>query len=186
MLDSDLAALYDVPTRRLNEQVKRNLNRFPEDFMFQLTWEEYENLRSQFATSSDDAGHGGRRSSPLVFTEHGALMAASLLKSKRAVEVSIYVVRAFVQLRQMLATHEDLRRNIEEMEAKYDEQFQIVFEAIKQLLEEEEKPKRKIGDVQGWTNTARAWMLLSKGHAKTRAHFSTILWPHTYEALLLV
>ncbi len=78
MLDSDLAELYDVPTRRLNEQVKRNLNRFPEDFMFQLTREEYENLRSQFATSSDDSGHGGRRYSPLVFTEHGALQAASV------------------------------------------------------------------------------------------------------------
>ena len=145
MLDSDLAALYDVPTRRLNEQVKRNLNRFPEDFMFQLTREEYENLRSQFATSSNDSGHGGRRYNPLVFTEHGALMAASVLKSKRAVEVSVYVVRAFVQLRQMLATHEDLKRKIEAMEAKYDEQFGVVFEAIRQLLETDEKPKRKIG-----------------------------------------
>ena len=145
MLDSDLAALYDVPTRRLNEQVKRNLNRFPEDFMFQLTREEYENLRSQFATSSNDSGHGGRRYAPFVFTEHGALMAASVLKSRRAVEVSIYVVRAFVQLRQMLATHEDLKRKVEVMEAKYDEQFGIVFEAIRQLLEVDEKPKRKIG-----------------------------------------
>jgi hypothetical protein len=145
MLDSDLAELYDVPTRRLNEQVKRNLNRFPKDFMFQLTWEEYENLRSQFATSSNDSSHGGRRHAPLVFTEHGALMAASVLKSKRAVEVSIYVVRAFVQLRQMLATHEDLKRKIEAMEAKYDEQFQVVFEAIRQLLETDAKPKRKIG-----------------------------------------
>jgi len=145
MLDSDLAELYDVPTRRLNEQVKRNLSRFPEDFMLQLTREEYENLRSQFATSSDDTGHGGRRYSPLVFTEHGALMAASVLKSKRAVEVSIYVVRAFVQLRQMLATHEGLKTKIEAMESKYDEQFQVVFEAIRQLLEEDEKPKRKIG-----------------------------------------
>jgi len=145
ILDSDLAGLYGVPTKRLNEQVRRNIERFPGDFMFRLTKEEHDHLRSQFATSSDKAGHGGRRTLPFVFTEHGAIMAATVLNSKQAVEVSIFVVRAFVKLRQMLAAHKDLEKKIEEMESKYDEQFRVVFEAIRQLLVEDEKPKRKIG-----------------------------------------
>lgn len=142
ILDRDLAQLYGVTTKRLNEQVRRNRDRFPEDFLFELTVNEKEEV-----VAKCDHLESMKFSPvlPLAYTEHGALMAASVLKSQRAVEVSIFVVRAFVQLRQMLATHKDLKRKIEEMESKYDEQFQIVFEAIKQLLAEDEKPKRKIG-----------------------------------------
>jgi hypothetical protein len=148
MLDSDLAKLYGVETKRLNEQVRRNKERFPDDFMFRLTNEEYENLKSQIATSNDEAPHGGRRTLPFVFTEHGAIMAATVLNSKQAVDVSILVVRAFVQMREMLAGHKQFAQRLEELEKRltdHDENFQIVFEAIKQLLAEDEKSKRKIG-----------------------------------------
>jgi len=143
MLDRDLAELYGVETKRLKEQVRRNIERFPEDFMFELTKDELGNWRSQFATSNQDIM--GLRIPPFVFTEHGILMLSSVLKSERAIQVNIQIMRAFTQLRQMLSTHEDLKRKIESMEKKYDQQFQIVFEAIKQLLETDEKPKRKIG-----------------------------------------
>lgn len=142
VLDSDLARLYGVTVKRLNEQVKRNREKFPEDFMFQLTKEEFKNLKSQIATSS----WGGRRYLPFVFTEHGAIMAANVLNSERAVEMSIRVVRTFIKLREVLATHKDLKRKVEEMEKKYDYQFQAVFDVIKKLLESPlESPKRKIG-----------------------------------------
>jgi hypothetical protein len=141
MLDRDLAELYGVETKRLKEQVRRNIERFPQDFMFVLTKQELKNLRSQFATSS----WGGARYIPMAFTEQGVAMISSILKSKRAIEVNIAIIRAFVKLREMMATHKDLKRKIESMEKKYDEQFQIVFEAIKQLLSEEDKPKKKIG-----------------------------------------
>ena len=143
MLDSDLAELYGVTTKRLNEQVRRNADRFPNDFMFRLSTDEFESLRSHFATSSSK--HGGRRYLPYSFTEHGALMAASVLDTPRAVEVSLYVVRAFVKLRELIASHKDLARKLDELEKKYDGQFQVVFEAIRQLMAIEEKPKRKIG-----------------------------------------
>ncbi len=143
MLDRDLAELYGVETKRLKEQVRRNIERFPEDFMFELTKDELGNWRSQFATSNQDIM--GLRIPPFVFTEHGILMLSSVLKSERAIQVNIQIMRAFTQLRQMLSTHEDLKRKIKSMEKKYDQQFQIVFEAIKQLLETDEKPKRKIG-----------------------------------------
>jgi hypothetical protein len=146
MLDSGLAELYGVPTKRLNEQVRRNADRFPEDFMFQLSSDEFESLRSHFATSS--LKHGGRRYLPFAFTEHGALMAASVLNTPRAVEVSIYVVRAFVKLREMIASHKDLARKLDDLEKKYDGQFHVVFEAIRQLMATEEKPKRTIGFVR--------------------------------------
>jgi len=113
MLDSDLAELYGVDTRRLNEQVRRNLNRFPRDFMFRLTPAEYKNLRSQIATSSS---HGGRRYLPYAFTEHGALMLANVLNSERAAQTSVQVVRAFVRLRQMLASNAELSRKLEALE----------------------------------------------------------------------
>lgn len=149
ILDSDLAELYGVPTKRLNEQVRRNAERFPEDFMFRLTKEEFDHLKSQIATSSaEKKRHGGRRTLPFVFTEHGAIMAATVLNSKQAVEVSVFVVRAFVQLREMLAGHKQFSRRLDELEkrlAHHDENFHLVFDAIKQLLMEEEKPKRRIG-----------------------------------------
>ena len=141
MLDRNLAELYGVETKRLKEQVRRNIERFPEDFMFVLTKQELKNLRSQFATSS----WGGARYIPMAFTEQGVVMISSILKSKRAIEVNIAIIRAFVKLREMMATHKDLKRKIESMEKKYDEQFQIVFEAIKQLIETDEKPKKRIG-----------------------------------------
>ncbi len=132
MLDSDLAELYDVPTKRLNEQVKRNLERFPTDFMFQLTLEEAENLRSQFATSS--SAYGGRRYLPYAFTEQGIAMLSSVLKSARAVEVNIAIMRTFVKMRELMTSHAELARKIEAMEKKYDEQFQDVFKVIKKML----------------------------------------------------
>jgi phage regulator Rha-like protein len=144
MIDNDLAELYGVTTKRLNEQVRRNAERFPSDFMFQLSAEEYESLRSHFATLKQGRGQH-RKYLPYVFTEHGALMAASVLNTPRAIHVSLYVVRAFVKLREMIASHKDLARKLDELEKKYDGQFQIVFEAIRQLMAIEEKPKRKIG-----------------------------------------
>jgi hypothetical protein len=143
MLDSDLAALYGVTTKRLNEQVRRNLDRFPIDFMFQLTEIEEEILRSQIATSSE--GWGGRRSLPYVFTEHGALMLASVLNSPVAINASIQVVRAFTHLRRMVSSHFELSRKLDALEKKYDSQFKVVFDAIRQLTSPPEQPRRKIG-----------------------------------------
>lgn len=141
MLDRDLAELYGVETKRLKEQVKRNIERFPEDFMFELTKKEFQNLRSQIATSS----WGGTRYFPMAFTELGVAMLSTVLNSKKAVQVNIQIMRVFTQLRQMLLKNKGLKKKIESMEKKYDEQFRIVFEAIKQLIEEDEKPKKKIG-----------------------------------------
>ena len=143
MLDRHLAELYRVETRALKQAVRRNIHRFPEDFMFVLNREEFEQWRSQFVMSNSDKM--GLRHPPMVFTEQGVAMLSSVLKSERAIKVNIAIMRAFVQMRQLLTTHEDLKRKIEEIEAKYDEQFQVVFEAIRQLLSEDEKPKRKIG-----------------------------------------
>jgi hypothetical protein len=142
LLDADLAALYGVTTKRFNEQVRRNLSRFPADFMFQADESEGEILRSQFATSSfSPGGHGGRRYRPYVFTEHGAIMAATVLNSPRAVEMSVYVVRAFVKLREVLASHADLARKLEALEksvasldAKTRRQFEEVYGAILSLM----------------------------------------------------
>jgi phage regulator Rha-like protein len=146
MLDSDLAELYGVTTKRLNEQVKRNQQRFPADFMFQLTSEETKNLRSQIATSN--RGGGGRRYRPYAFTEHGAIMAASVLNSRRAIEVSVYVVRAFVKLREMLRTHKELAGKLAELEKRiegHDDEITTLFEAIRQLMEPPEEPSKRIG-----------------------------------------
>jgi len=139
MLDSDLAEIYGVTTKRLIEQVKRNIGRFPEDFMFQLTFQEVAILRSQFATSS----WGGRRYMPYVFTEHGAVMLATVLNSDTAIQASIQVVRAFVKLRQLLASNADLARKVNALEKKYDSQFAMVFKAIRELMEPPEKGKKK-------------------------------------------
>ena len=146
IIDKNLAALYGVTTKRLNEQVKRNIDRFPNDFVFQLTAQEFNNLRSQFATSS--TGWGGTRKLPLVFTEHGALMAASVLNSPKAIEMSIWVVRAFVKLRNILATHRQLAEKLNELERKlsiHDKQIVVLFDAIRGLMSPPEKPKRRIG-----------------------------------------
>jgi len=131
ILDTDLAKLYEIPTKRLNERVKRNPERFPEHFMFQLTNQEWENLRSQFATSSF---HGGRRYMPYVFTEHGVLMAAPPLNSSNAINTSVALVDAFVKLRRMALSVEGIARKLNAMESKYDKQFKVVFNAIRQLM----------------------------------------------------
>lgn len=143
MFDRDLAELYEVPTRRLNEQVKRNISRFPSDFMFQLSHEEYENLRSQFAISS--SGHGGRRYIPYVFTEQGVSMLSSVLNSERAVQVNIAIMRTFVKLRELLSTNKDLARKLSDLENKYDAQFKVVFDAIRQLMTPQVPKKGQIG-----------------------------------------
>lgn len=131
MLDQDLASLYEVETKYLVRAVKRHLDRFPQDFMFQITKQEFEDLRCQFGTSSQ---WGGRRTRPYVFTEQGVAMLSSVLNSPRAIEVNIEIMRAFVRLREMLSSHKDLARKLDELEKKYDHQFQVVFEAIRQLM----------------------------------------------------
>jgi len=143
MLDRDLAELYGVEVKQLKRSVRRNIDRFPSDFMFMLSKKELENWRCQFGTSNNI--RMGLRYSPMAFTEQGVAMLSSVLNSKRAIQVNIQIMRAFTKLRTMLLTHEDLKRKIEDMEDKYDEQFRIVFQAIKQLLQEDDKPKRKIG-----------------------------------------
>ena len=140
MLDRDLASLYEVETRVLNQAVSRNKDRFPDDFMFELTRDEIRRI-SQNVISSE-IKYSKR---VCAFTEQGIAMLSSVLKSHRAIQVNIQIMRAFTKLRQLLSTHEELREKIESMEKKYDENFKIVFEAIRQLLAEDEKPKKKIG-----------------------------------------
>lgn len=142
MLDRDLAELYGVTTGNLNKAVKRNLDRFPPDFMFQLKQEEYESLRFQFGILKK-----GQHSKylPYAFTEQGVAMLSSVLRSKRAVHVNIEIMRAFVRLRQFLSAHKELKQKLEEMEMKYDEQFQVVFEAIRQLMTPPDPPRKRIG-----------------------------------------
>jgi len=133
ILDRDLAELYGVPTKVLNQAVRRNLKRFPDDFMFQLSHQELEKWRSQFVTSNS-AGKMGVRRRPYAFTEQGVAMLSSVLNSDRAIEVNIAIMRAFVKLREILSTHKDLARKLTELERKYDENFRVVFEAIRQLM----------------------------------------------------
>jgi hypothetical protein len=140
MLDRDLAELYGVETRVLNQAVQRNIKRFPDDFMFELTREEIMRI-SQIVTSSK-VKYSKRVH---AFTEQGVAMLSSVLNSDRAIQVNILIMRAFTRLRQMVSTHEELKRKLEEMERKYDRQFRVVFEAIKQLIGAEDKRKRKIG-----------------------------------------
>jgi hypothetical protein len=144
MLDQDLAELYEVETKVLVRAVKRNLDRFPDDFMFQLNDEEWKALRHQLGTSK---GRGGRRYPPYVFTEQGVAMLSSVLRSTRAVQVNIEIMRAFVRLREILATHKDLARKLTALEKKYDEQFKVVFDAIRRLMAEptSKEKKRRIG-----------------------------------------
>ncbi len=142
MLDSDLARLYGVSTGNLNKAVKRNLERFPKDFMFQLTKAEYNSLRFQIGSLKRGA-HS--KYLPLVFSEQGVAMLSSVLGSKRAIQVNIIIMRTFVRLRDILTTHKKLAKKLSELELKYDSQFQAVFEAIRQLMKEDEKPKPGIG-----------------------------------------
>jgi leucyl aminopeptidase len=143
ILDAHLAALYGVSTGALNQAIKRNRERFPEDFMMQLSQEEYDNLKSQNVISSS---HGGRRSLPHVFTEHGALMAANVLNSTRAAAMSVAVVRAFVRLRQMVLSVDELARKVDSLERKYDAQFKVIFDAVRLLMQPpSDPPRKKIG-----------------------------------------
>lgn len=163
MLDSDLAALYGVSTKRFNEAVKRNREKFPEDFMFSIDNQEIERLRSQIATSN--TGRGGRRYTPYAFTEHGALMAASILNSPRAVEVSVYVVRAFVRMRELLVSQKDLDKRIDVLEGKTvalehfsDEtrkHLKKVFEALRAFTAPPNLPKRSIGFIRPLDKTSK-------------------------------
>ena len=142
MLDADLASPYRVETKAIVRAVKRNIDRFPADFMFQLTQEEFDNLRYQSGTSRS---WGGRRTAPYAFTEHGVTMLSSVLQSDRAVQVNIEVVRTFVRLRRILASHEDLARKMVALEKKYDAQFRVVFDAIRELMAPSVPSKRRIG-----------------------------------------
>ena len=143
MLDRDLAELYGVRTKVLKQAVRRNIDRFPDDFMFEMGLEEFENWRSPFVTSKSDKM--GLRYSPMAFTEFGIAMLSSVLKSQMAIQVNIQIMRTSTRLREMLAGHDDLRRKIEEMGSRYDAQFRVVFEAIRSLLESEEPQRKKTG-----------------------------------------
>jgi len=148
MIDADLAELYGVTTKRLNEQVRRNIERFPQDFMFQLSAEEFDCLRSQIATSNSPAARGGRRHLPYAFTEHGAIMAASVLNSPRAIETSVYVVRAFVRIRELISTHKELSHKLDELERKvmsHDQAITGLIHAIRELMTPPATKKRPIG-----------------------------------------
>ncbi|KAF0152323.1 MAG: hypothetical protein FD143_1245 [Ignavibacteria bacterium] len=143
ILDRDLAILYGVETRALKQAVKRNIKRFPSDFMFTLSADEFKNWRSQIVISNSDKM--GLRHAPMAFTEQGVAMLSGLLNSETAIKVNIEIMRAFVQLRKLIDSNKELAKKIEQLEAKYDKQFRIVFEAIRELIKEEDKPKRKIG-----------------------------------------
>jgi len=144
MLDGDLAALYGVPSKALNQAVKRNLHRFPSDFMFQLTREETASLRSQTVTLNRGRGKHGKYL-PHAFTQEGIAMLSSVLRSERAVQVNIGIMRAFVRLRALAASHQDLARRLDDLERKYDKQFKVVFDAIRSLVEPPPQPQKKVG-----------------------------------------
>lgn len=141
MVDRELATLYKISTGNFNKAVSRNLDRFPSDFMFKLNKEEFHNLMFQNGISK----WGGTRKNPRVFTEHGILMLSSVLKSKRAVQVNIQIMRTFVKMRELLASHKNILHKIEEMEKKYDDQFKVVFHMIKKMMTPENEPKKQIG-----------------------------------------
>lgn len=154
LLDRDLASLYGVKTKYLNKQVNRNIERFPSDFAFQLTYQEVTNLKFQFGTSSlqlvenKDKNWGGRRTRPYAFTEHGVAMLSSVLKSKRAIRVNMAIIRIFIKLRHILASHDQIIKKLIQLENKssvHDKQIKAIFEAIYKLIEPPQKPKRPIG-----------------------------------------
>lgn len=151
MLDSDLAELYGVQTFRLNEQVKRNIDRFPEDFMFQLSEDEWDSLTSQIAISKK--GRGGRRTLPYVFTEHGVLMLSSVLNSEQAIQVNIQIMRIYTRIREMLLAHKDVFLRVEQVEKqmiKQDQKIEVLFDYLSKFIEKEDKPRQKVGYEIGW------------------------------------
>ncbi len=141
MLDADLAVLYGIETKVLKQSIKRNSKRFPLDFMFELTKKEFENLRSQFVTSS----WGGTRYLPMAFTEQGVAMLSGILNSERAIQVNIAIMRTFVQIRRLMDTNKELAKKIDALEQKYDEQFDSVFNAIRELIHQENAPRKPVG-----------------------------------------
>jgi hypothetical protein len=143
MLDRDLAVLYDVQTKALKQAVRRNIQRFPEDFMFELSKKEFADWRSQFVTSNSDKM--GLRYSPMAFTEQGVAMLSSVLRSDRAILVNIQIMRTFTKLRHMIAGHEELQRAVDELREQTDERFEVVFSVLDKLLADNEKPRKKIG-----------------------------------------
>ncbi len=144
LLDFHLAELYEVETRVLKQQIRRNIERFPEDFMFELSKKEWDSLRSQFVTLNTGRGQHSKYL-PFAFTEQGIAMLSSVLRSKKAIEVNIAIMRTFVQLRKLMDTNKELATKIEKLETKYDEQFQIVFNAIKKLIHQENEPRKVVG-----------------------------------------
>lgn len=153
MLDKDLAELYGVTTGNLNKAVKRNIKRFPDDFMFQLTKEEMKNLMFHFGISSlrsqiGTSSWGGSRHFPYAFTEQGVVMLSSVLNSEKAIQINIQIIRAFVKMREIIISNKELRQRLDELEKRYDKQFKAVFDVIKSLLEEKVKPKNKLGFVK--------------------------------------
>jgi hypothetical protein len=143
MLDADLAQLYGVETKQLNRAVRRNMERFPQEFMFQLMRDEWKILKCQIGASS--LAHGGKHKLPLVFSEHGVAMLSSVLNSPRAIQVNIAIIKTFVRLRDMLAGNAALARKLEDLERKYDQQFKVVFDAIRELMTPPDPPRRRIG-----------------------------------------
>jgi hypothetical protein len=161
VLDRDLASLYGVPTKALKQAVRRNERRFPEDFMFVLTPEEFTVLRSQSVTSKTEA-RGGAQYAPMAFTEQGFAMLSGLLNSDRAIDVNVTIMRTFVKLRRMLETHEQLARKLSELESKYDEQFRMVFEVLNELMKPDDPPRKRIGF--GVRETRSRYSVRSKPH----------------------
>ena len=144
MLDRDLADLYEVETKRLKEQVKRNIDRFPKDFMFELTNQEFRNLRSQFATSS----WGGPRYVPMAFTEQGVAMLSSVLHSKKSIQINVQIMRAFVQLRHLVIDHAELKRELEALRSQTEERFEVVFTVLDKLVSDDPESSNKIGFIK--------------------------------------
>lgn len=179
MLDKDLAELYGVTTGNLNKAVKRNTDRFPEDFMFQLNKKEFESLIFHFGTSKK-ARKGGTRKLPYAFTEQGVAMLSSVLNSKRAVQINIQIIKTFVRMREMIISNKELRQRLDQMEEKYDKQFRIVFSALRKILTpptEQPEPERQMGfrpniknlKNQSWQTTPRRWIVFKLKDGRTRA-----------------
>lgn len=168
IMDSDLADLYGVETRRLNEQVRRNIEKFPEDFMFQLTSDEFHNLKSQIATSSSK--WGGRRKLPLVFTEHGALQAANVLNSSQANKMSVFIVRAFIRLREMMLTNEKLARKVDQLERRVSDHDEVLIDLVQEIRKLIEPPKSKSQKKKlGFINSLQDEKRRTSGFTRTRA-----------------